>query len=306
MELFSIVIVNLMFCGIMYVMVSVKVQKAVEEYYDHKLNKSIDQATIEIIKELDTTQIIVESKMIAIQNLLEKTMEIKKEIEHYANQVKLQNLGANESRDFTPMDPIPKKEIPTQSPPTKELKEEALNLGAKPLSNANKLYEANQALSELELTKTTEGAATLLFGSIGKAVKGVLGVNESIQIEKDIEPEAVITYKPKMDYTISGNPFENQRSSTRQERDSKSEFLTQLSYANDPSLEQYQKQKDRIELSVESALQELPPSASKIDKVVHLIRKGFSKPEIADSLNIAVQEIRLIETIRLDRTRMNS
>lgn len=302
MELFSIVIVNLMFCGIMYVMVSIKVQKSVQDYYDHKLNKSIDQATIEIIKELDTTQISVETKMIAIQNLLERTNEVKKEIEHYANQIKLQGFSSSPSSSQSSTSEFVPLERP--APPIKAQYPINEIISTKAPAPVNLKVEENP---EEELNpKTTEGAATKLFGSIGKAVKGVLGATEELKIEPPLGTETVLTYRPKMDFTIGGNPFDNQKASSRAEIENRNQFLTQLSYANDPSLEQYQKQKDRIELSVESALQELPPSSSKIDKVVHLIRKGFSQTEIAESLNIAVQEIRLIETIRLDRTRLNS
>lgn len=60
---------------------------------------------------------------------------------------------------------------------------------------------------------------------------------------------------------------------------------------------------EKVDLSIESALEELAPSATKIDKVVHLIKKGYKHDEISEAMNIGIHEIHLIETIRLDRSR---
>ncbi len=61
--------------------------------------------------------------------------------------------------------------------------------------------------------------------------------------------------------------------------------------------------KDKLLISPKAALAEIPPGAPKIDKVVHLLKKGFSHSEISEELGLAIPEISLIETIKLERNR---
>ncbi len=294
----------------MYVFISAKVQKAVSEYYDHKLNRAIDMATSETIRELDNTVGVIESRLSALRTLMEKAELLAKEFKHY--QVP-ENRKATDTKQV--IDEVPpylemgmslEKELtlPTPQPPASPaLKEQRIGIG--------QVYQSNVYRAKEDEIQTTDGAVNLAFSKLGRVVKGMIGIDESAKPSDEAVGNIQLPVnKPKMDYTVGGDPFaEDEKLSTfirdeNKEGKTRREFLTQLAYANDPSYAKHQKNfEDQISLSIESALEELPASATKIDKVVFLLKKGYDHEEISEFMNIGTHEIHLIETIRLDRSR---
>lgn len=289
MELFSLVLINLLFCGMMYVFISAKVQKAVSEYYDKKLNRAIDMATAETIRELDATVAVIESKMVALRSMMEKGEVLVKEFKHY------QSTGLSMKSELVP-------ESTLEEETTLDIKEQRTGIG--------KIYQSNQIPVPSDDVETTEGAVNQAFGKLGKAVKGIFGMEAvNSPSAEAIDNLEVPTFQPKMNYTVGGNPFAEEKPTDLIRNEltqgqKKREFLNEVSKANDPAFASYQKMNlDKVDLSIESALEELPISATKIDKVVHLIKKGYKHDEISEAMNIGIHEIHLIETIRLDRSR---
>ncbi|MGE8721806.1 hypothetical protein ACO2KH_10765 [Leptospira terpstrae] len=288
MELFSLVLINLLFCGMMYVFISAKVQKAVGEYYDKKLNRAIDMATSETIRELDATVAVIESKMVALRSMMERGEGLVKEFKHY------QNSGLSMKSELVP-------ESILEEEPVLDLKEQRTGIG--------KIYQANQIPVPTD-AETTEGAVNQAFGKLGKAVKGIFGMESmNSPSPESLDNLELQTFQPKMNYTVGGNPFTEEKPTEAirnelVEGSKKRDFLNEVSKANDPAFASYQKMSmEKVDLSIESALEELPSSATKIDKVVHLIKKGYKHDEISEAMNIGIHEIHLIETIRLDRSR---
>lgn len=289
MELFSLVLINLLFCGMMYVFISAKVQKAVSEYYDKKLNRAIDMATAETIRELDATVAVIESKMVALRSMMEKGEVLVKEFKHY------QSTGLSMKSELVP-EPTLEEET------TLDIKEQRTGIG--------KIYQSNQIPVPSDDVETTEGAVNQAFGKLGKAVKGIFGMEAvNSPSAEAIDNLEVPTFQPKMNYTVGGNPFAEEKPTDLIRNEltqgqKKREFLNEVSKANDPAFASYQKMNlDKVDFSIESALEELTSSATKIDKVVHLIKKGYKHDEISEAMNIGIHEIHLIETIRLDRSR---
>ncbi|TGM81274.1 hypothetical protein EHR01_00240 [Leptospira mtsangambouensis] len=289
MELFSLVLINLLFCGMMYVFISAKVQKAVSEYYDKKLNRAIDMATAETIRELDATVAVIESKMVALRSMMEKGEVLVKEFKHY------QSTGLSMKSELVP-------ESTLEEETTLDIKEQRTGIG--------KIYQSNQIPVPSDDVETTEGAVNQAFGKLGKAVKGIFGMEAvNSPSAEAIDNLEVPTFQPKMNYTVGGNPFAEEKPTDLIRNEltqgqKKREFLNEVSKANDPAFASYQKMNlDKVDLSIESALEELTSSATKIDKVVHLIKKGYKHDEISEAMNIGIHEIHLIETIRLDRSR---
>ncbi|EKJ86633.1 hypothetical protein [Leptospira meyeri] len=289
MELFSLVLINLLFCGMMYVFISAKVQKAVAEYYDKKLNRAIDMATAETIRELDATVAVIESKMVALRSMMEKGEVLVKEFKHY------QSSGLSMKSEL-----VPEPQLEEES--TLDIKEQRTGIG--------KIYQSNQIPVPSDDVETTEGAVNQAFGKLGKAVKGIFGMEQiNSPSNEAMDNLEVPTFQPKMNYTVGGNPFAEEKPTDLIRNEltqgqKKRDFLNEVSKANDPSFASYQKMNlDKVDLSIESALEELPISATKIDKVVHLIKKGYKHDEISEAMNIGIHEIHLIETIRLDRSR---
>ncbi|PJZ82103.1 hypothetical protein [Leptospira meyeri] len=289
MELFSLVLINLLFCGMMYVFISAKVQKAVAEYYDKKLNRAIDMATAETIRELDATVAVIESKMVALRSMMEKGEVLVKEFKHY------QSSGLSMKSELVPEPQLGEE-------PTLDIKEQRTGIG--------KIYQSNQIPVPSDDVETTEGAVNQAFGKLGKAVKGIFGMEQiNSPSNEAMDNLEVPTFQPKMNYTVGGNPFAEEKPTDLIRNEltqgqKKRDFLNEVSKANDPSFASYQKMNlDKVDLSIESALEELTASATKIDKVVHLIKKGYKHDEISEAMNIGIHEIHLIETIRLDRSR---
>jgi hypothetical protein len=201
-----------------------------------------------------------------------------------------------------------KSELVSEAPPIE--KEEPILDIKEQRTGIGKIYQANQIPVPLDEAETTEGAVNQAFGKLGKAVKGMLGMETLNSPSKEaFDNVEVPTFQPKMNYTVGGNPFTEEKPTEAirnemVEGTKKRDFLNEVSKANDPAFASYQRMNlDKVEFSIESALEELPTSATKIDKVVHLIKKGYKHDEISEAMNIGIHEIHLIETIRLDRSR---
>ncbi|MCU0823475.1 MAG: hypothetical protein MUF77_02395 [Leptospira sp.] len=323
MELFSLVLINVLFCGMMYVFISAKVQKSVNDYYDKRLNRAIDLATSETIRELDATVNIIESRLVALRQMMEKAEKLFSEFKHYekmglsmkeeifpsnafSNSERQNQEVQNQILDFKTdsnlqkdMNPDRESKRETNSDSNAELKEQRTGIG--------RIYQQNQFVTSIDEVETTEGAVNIAFGKLGKAVKGIFGMDTNqMPSAEAIDSLEVPILRPKTDYTVGGNPFQEEKESEVRYIDTnkRREFMNEVSKKNDPSFAAYQKNAmQKVELSIESALEELPPTASKIDKVVHLIKKGYSRDDISEAMNIGTHEIHLIETIRLDRSR---
>lgn len=320
MELFSLVLINMLFCGVMYVFISAKVQKAVSEYYDKKLLNAIDRATSETMREVDASVGIIESRLVAARSLIEKAEMLAKELKHYHSSRTGENQFLKQRIDEVPPyfetgmslgAELNKGKIlndKTHSLPVEEL----TSLLKEQRSGIGQVYQSNQYISiDEEGIQTTEGAVNLAFAKLGKVVKGMMGIESTNTPSNEAFGKVEIPfYQPTMDYTVAGDPLaEDKRLSVvirdeNKEGHTRREFLNQLAYANDPAYAQYQKNfGDQVKLSLEAVLEELPASSTKIDKVVHLLKKGYGHEEISDVMNIGIHEIHLIETIRLDRSR---
>ncbi|MCZ8344359.1 MAG: hypothetical protein O9301_15100 [Leptospira sp.] len=324
MELFSLVLINVLFCGMMYVFISAKVQKSVNDYYDKRLNRAIDLATSETIRELDATVNVIESRLVALRQMMEKAEKLFSEFKHYEKMglsmkeeifpsnpsfhLEKQSLGGapaeiagNKSESSLEVDLSSKKDSKRDTSPETivELREQRTGIG--------RIYQQNQFVTAVDEVETTEGAVNIAFGKLGKAVKGIFGMDgNQMPSAEAIDSLEVPILRPKTDYTVGGNPFQEERDvETRYiDTNKRREFMNEVSKKNDPSFAAYQKNSiQKVELSIESALEELPSTASKIDKVVHLIKKGYSRDDISEAMNIGTHEIHLIETIRLDRSR---
>ncbi|PJZ70038.1 hypothetical protein CH373_09570 [Leptospira perolatii] len=60
---------------------------------------------------------------------------------------------------------------------------------------------------------------------------------------------------------------------------------------------------DSIKISAEAALVDLGSEATKIEKVVFLLKKGYTHAEISEALDLALGEVDIIERFRLERNR---
>ncbi|MCZ8238320.1 MAG: hypothetical protein O9346_15695 [Leptospiraceae bacterium] len=149
-----------------------------------------------------------------------------------------------------------------------------------------------------------------IFASIGKRVKNIVIGSTFDEKESIFENRPISNMKSNSNtnsvaYLIDGDPFADQESAGIRNLDEEKikeegSFLSTLSQIEEIK---NPKPKDRIDISPESVLKELPDSATKIDKVVFLLTKGYSHEEVADVMNLGYREVLLIETVKMDKSR---
>lgn len=161
---------------------------------------------------------------------------------------------------------------------------------------------------EAQITKKIDTSD--IFASIGKRVKNIVigstfDEKESVFDNRPISSLNTTSNTNSVAYLIDGDPFTDQESGGIRNLDEEKikeegSFLSTLSQIDEIK---NPKPKDRIDISPESVLKELPDSATKIDKVVFLLTKGYSHEEVADVMNLGYREVLLIETVKMDKSR---
>lgn len=160
--------------------------------------------------------------------------------------------------------------------------------------------------------KDTEPVAqdmmTNFIAGFGKAFKSIVGLQDLKLPEEDElseTPKLVVTkkddQKKNVDFSIGGDPFIDLEKpiqvvdNLKQKKESDFQVLLQTNETKGKN--------DTLRISPALALSELPKDATKIEKVVHLLKKGFSHYDISEELGYSIPEISLIETIHLERNR---
>ncbi len=139
-----------------------------------------------------------------------------------------------------------------------------------------------------------EGSFNSIVAGIGKGFKSVFGMNE----EEVADRKATTKKNSTINVRIGGNPFLDQ-SVIESEKE-----LTDFNSILKTSLQKEILQPaDKVSISVSSALKEIPENSAKVEKVVHLLKKGFTHLEISEAIGLAIPEISLIEIIKLEKNR---
>jgi hypothetical protein len=287
LDLLALVIFNLIFGVILYYIISVKVTSSVQDYQLTKLKKEIQNHTITFFKESEDYLALMDSRIKILKNLIQKAESLG--IDFHAEEIEKLQTKNN-----------PKPEKPIIS---KELPKETLISNTKDESQ-KQIETIHKTIETIDLTKKED---TGIIGGIGKVIKSIMGFEDPPNIEnvnfptspnitsKSVIQSPAVQKKPQIDYSIGGNPFEENKISQKK---SISEFEALVNPIN-----KYNIPKDKLKISIKASLSEYPESAPKVEKVVHLLKKGFSHSEISEELGLAIPEISLIETIKLEKNR---
>jgi hypothetical protein len=188
-----------------------------------------------------------------------------------------------------------------------------------------KQREENREVSNLEKMDNPESSALVFLGKVGRKLSSMVGIEatESALTRKNVptgglfstqkNPGTIserevsglqVSENRRLLLEVSGDPYEETDWEESVHNVQEEEKLREKSFEGvlAKSL-QPKKPGDTVSLSIDSLVAELPPSATKIDRVVHLLKKGFSHQEISSALDIGTREVSLIETVRLDRNR---
>lgn len=186
----------------------------------------------------------------------------------------------------------------------------------------------------LEPTETESGTLGILK-NFGKKIKDVMGWKDAEELMGEISPTRTPQpmYNPSSTFDISldGDPFQENRiqfsedisggslkagaeyspeldlkktSSNPKKTDNKIPLEENFGKILEKKMSGYAPQKqDSVKISSETALKDLGEGASKIEKVVFLLKKGYSHEEISEALDLATGEVDIIERFRLERNR---
>lgn len=192
----------------------------------------------------------------------------------------------------------------------------------------------NPNIDEEENAEPNSGTLGILkiFGKKIKETMGWMDPQEILgQPSPTRPPQPMYNPSSTFDISLDGDPFEENRISIPQDerggtlkadysyqseirssgdakkpkvRDHKIPLEENFEKILEKKISGYTPQKqDSVKISSETALKDLGEGASKIEKVVFLLKKGYSHEEISEALDLATGEVDIIERFRLERNR---
>ena len=290
MDLLALVIFNIVFGVILYFILSVKVASSVRDYQIVKLKKEIQAHTLDFFKESESYLALMDSRITIFKNLIQKA----------------ENMGL----DFNQIEKSPTPAEPKSSEiSSKELLEKFSEERERILNTAQDIKTITASplpkYPQKQSNPSNYDESSGFLGSIGKIFRSILGIEDP----KESMDEMVINSSSEkilgksnnhgIDYSVGGNPLLDSEKVLNNNQSSSPFKKIVEGIGEKPQVFI----KDKISISTKTALLELSSGAPKIDKVVHLLKKGFSHSEISEELGLAIPEISLIETIKLERNR---
>jgi hypothetical protein len=289
LELLALVVFNLVFGVLLYFILSVKVTNSVRDYQIVKLKKEIQTHTLNFFKESESYLALMDSRITIFKNLIQKAESMGLDFHN----PEANNLQEWKLTSDTKSDDLLKKFTEERN----RILTTTDKIETKPTP---RILVQKEDLTPKAIPKEDSG----MIGEIGKVFRSILGIPDP-QYER--EEMATKTTGEKLqsrptkgiDFSVGGNPLLEIEKFLDNSKD-ELPFKNFLESSGNPYIPNLQ---DKLTISTKASLAELPESAPKIDKVVHLLKKGFSHSEISEELGLAIPEISLIETIKLERNR---
>ena len=306
MELLALVIINLLFSVILYYGVSIKVTNTLRDQQSKKLSSDINKHLLSIYKETENYMALLDSRIAILSNLLAKA-ESKgislKDTEYNALTME-GHLSKEEKRKMQTETDDPRYK-PEQTPPV------VLRTGIKAMYIKNEIQNMRYVkLKDADLTPVREGSPESFFSDfiigIGKGVKSILGMDSFTDIARADPPSAKSspTVARHLDFSVGGDPLSDPESTNLTDHAREEPpFRRILRSMQNPELAYSEKMKDKVIIAPEAALAELSEGATRVERVVHLLKKNYSHAQIAEALGLAVPEVSLIETIKIEKAR---
>lgn len=328
MELLLLLVLNLCIGVGLYYGISAKTNARVHRFMTEKLDKEMDGFVLEVLKETDSHIAVLQSKITAYRNLIQKAESTIGELQKQISKAE----SIESTKDFVPAKVNTNFEEDSSEENTlNEWKEEdwsPLERGVsqiygenqngslsskrpefefpqakKPVSQKKPVVKKPDDAQELNRQPIGAGSAISFFSVLGKGVRKFFGIDEIVTANLEITPPLVSRVR-SVDYSVDGDPFaEDNDPSQIQIRDRNQSGESFMSALNDATGHSTKQKPDSITISAKTALQELGDDATKIDKVVFLLKRKYSHEDISDVLDISVGEVSIIETFRLERNR---
>lgn len=289
MELLALVVFNLVFGVLLYFILSVKVTNSVRDYQIVKLKKEIQAHTLTFFKESESYLALMDSRITIFKNLLQKAESMGVDFHNPESTVFHEWKLTTETKS----DDLLKKFTDERN----RILSTTDTIETKPTP---RILVQKEVLPQKAIPMEDSG----MIGEIGKVFRSILGIPnpqyEREEMATKTTGEKVQSRPTKgIDFSVGGNPLLEIEKFLDNSKD-ELPFKNFLDNSGNPPNSKLQ---DKLFISTKASLAELPESAPKIDKVVHLLKKGFSHSEISEELGLAIPEISLIETIKLERNR---
>jgi len=293
LELLALVLFNIVFGIILYFILSIKITSSVRDYQIVKLKKEIQTHTLNFFKESENYLALMDSRITIFKNLIERA----------------ESLGVDFQREVLLPEPkfsspgiIKKEDNPVQMNSSELLQkfteERDRILHSPPTPSPKFPKQQPEIIPEKEIDQNG------ILPSLGRLFRSILGIPDPVDRIEEMETNTIqkkISTPPSrgIDFSVGGNPLlENNYLSDNNKSPSEFEEILSGNINKKSPVK-----KDKIEISPRVALKEISETAPKVDKVVHLLKKGFSHSEISEELGLAIPEISLIETIKMERNR---
>lgn len=282
---------------VLYFVISIKLTAGMRDLQATRWKKEIQQHTIHFYKESENYLALMDSKIAILKNLIQKA----------------EALAIDNDRS---MEMATKKPLANPQQETENRQEEAI-IDSDPADNKleskqkQNLHESQEVKTIAQKTNRNDKLSSGLLGNVfsgaGKAFMSMMGATDSStgnptngQPQIQLVPTPNFT-KNALDLSIGGNPLdelsqiENHTVRSSEEAEFKNVFNSlQFGYRDDGP-------EDNASLSIQSALNDLDEEADKVEKIVHLLKKGYSHGDISEQIDVSISEIRLIETLKLEK-----
>ncbi len=273
MELLALVIFNLVLGFVFYFVIQIKINETLKEFQTQKLKKEIQTQILQFYKESENYLVLMDAKISALKNLLDRA----------------EKLGIN----FATLESNLKQ--------TKEHKEE--NEITPKTTKPSKIAVKTNSSKQFESIQLVENSGVGFLSSVGKAFRSVLGISENLSKNSFSETKlnksvSKVIPKNRIDFSIDGNPFEDVQTPKINNHNPTGEFYSLLNDTNSRT-----QIKDEAKISIQAAIKELPQNSTKVEKVIFLLKKGYTHTEISEELGLALPEIALIETIHVEKSK---
>ncbi len=286
MELLALVLINIVFGIILYYAVSIKVTSSVRDYQIVKLKKEIQAHTLSFFKESESYLALMDSRIAVLKNLLHKAETMG---------INFQSLPENEKSNLVSSS-FKEAESQSISKPFAAKYEAQTEYNPRESKANNKPAITSKATDKNKSDE--DGFLSGLIGGLGKGLKSMFGVNDEVFTKPENEPSSKTKKNSVIDVSIGGNPLDSDDViQDNLKTDSSFQAMVNNPYSQIPNPQ------DSIRISISTALEELPADATKVEKVVHLLKKGYSHSDISEEMGLAIPEISLIETIKIERSR---
>ncbi len=205
----------------------------------------------------------------------------------------------------------------------------------KPFLNLEKKVQGSRNLNRETPNSETDSGTLGILKTFGKKIKETMGWKDTEELLGEPSPtrppQPMYNPSSTFDISLDGDPFQENKipisediggGSLKADSIYKPEVPTRKQTAEpkirdnkipadqnfgrilERKISGYTPQKpDSVKISTEIALKDLGEGASKIEKVVFLLKKGYSHEEISEALDLATGEVDIIERFRLERNR---